>query len=255
MIVIISPAKNINTDPCQEAPFNTNIRFQKESKLLLSGLKKLSANEISKLMKVSNNISQLNFERFQTMNLPFNNDIAKAALLVFNGAVFKSMNIDTFSSADLDYSQNKLRILSGFYGLLRPLDAIMPYRLEMGTPFAINSNKNLYAFWENKITDLLQQDIVENGDNILVNLASNEYFKAVNTKKLDARIITPEFKDYKNEKYKIISIYAKQARGMMSEFVLKNRIANPEELKLFNTGGYQYNDNMSEGDKWVFVRG
>jgi len=255
MIVIISPAKNINFDNIQEPPFSSEIRFQDESEQLLNELKKYGHNEIVKLMKVSNKISLLNFERYQSMSFPFESKETKAALLVFNGAVFQSMNIDSFSSSDLYYAQNKLRILSGFYGLLRPLDGIMPYRLEMGTKLKVKSQKNLYSFWGNKLTKILQKDIDDNGDNILINLASNEYFKAINTKILNARIISPEFKDFKNDKYKVISIYAKQARGMMSEFILKNRIENPDEIKLFNTGGYQYNDIMSSDDNWVFTRG
>ncbi len=255
MIVIISPAKNINFETESIAPFSSNIRFEKESKRLLKELKKLSVNDISKLMKVSNNISQLNFQRYQTMNIPFNSEEVKPALLVFNGAVFQSMNIDGFGNDDLEYSQEKLRILSGFYGLLRPFDGIIPYRLEMGTHLTIDLHKNLYYFWGDKITEILQQDMDNSNDNILVNLASNEYFKAINTKKLKARIITPEFRDYKNGKYKIISIYAKQARGMMTEYIIKNRIAQADELKLFDNGGYQFNDNMSDGDKWVFIRG
>jgi len=255
MIVIISPAKNINFDNNQKAPFTSEIRFPKESEELLQKLKKYTSSDISKLMKVSSKISQLNFERFQSMNFPFGNNEVKSALLVFNGAVFQSMNIETFSSSDLKYAQQKLRILSGFYGLLRPLDGIMPYRLEMGTHLSVKSYNNLYSFWGDKLTNALQNDIDENGDSILINLASNEYFKAINIKKIDARIITPEFKDFKNDKYKVISIYAKQARGMMTEFILKNRIANPDELKLFTSGGYQYNDNMSSPNKWVFTRG
>jgi len=255
MVVIISPAKNINFNNNQEAPFLSEIRFPNESLRLLNELKKYTSSDISKLMKVSSKISQLNFERFQSMNFPFDSNETKAALLVFNGAVFQSMNIETFSSSDLEYAQQKLRILSGFYGLLRPLDGIMPYRLEMGTHLSVNSHKNLYSFWGEKLTTTLQNDIDDNGDNILINLASNEYFKAINIKKIDARIITPEFKDYKNDKYKVISIYAKQARGMMSEFILKNRIDKPDEIKLFNTAGYQYNDNMSTPNKWVFTRG
>ncbi|RLD44344.1 MAG: peroxide stress protein YaaA [Bacteroidetes bacterium] len=255
MIVIISPAKNINFDNNQEVPFSSEIRFPNESEELLHELKKYTSSDISKLMKVSSKISQLNFERFQSMNFPFDSNETKSALLVFNGAVFQSMNINTFSKSDLEYAQQKLRILSGFYGLLRPLDGIMPYRLEMGTHLPVKLYKNLYSFWGDKLTTTLQNDIDENGDDILINLASNEYFKAINTKKINARIITPEFKDFKNDKYKVISIYAKQARGMMSKFILTNRIEKPDELKLFNTAGYQYNDNMSTSDKWVFIRG
>jgi len=255
MIIVISPAKNINFDKEYPEVEVSKIRFKKESNELLSVLKQLSDSDIKKLMKISNNLSQLNFERFQNMDLAKMQKVAKPSLLVFNGAVFQNMKLDSFSIDDLIYSQNKLRILSGFYGLLRPLDGIIPYRLEMGTSLNVGEYKNLYKFWDNKITDLLNKDLSENNDDIIINLASNEYFKAINTKKLKARIITIEFKEYKDEKYKTIAIYAKMARGMMSSYILRNRIENPDEIKLFSEDGYQYNDIMSEVDKWVFVRG
>jgi cytoplasmic iron level regulating protein YaaA (DUF328/UPF0246 family) len=254
MIIVISPAKNINFDKEYAELEVSKIRFREETKEILYVLKQLSDSDIKNLMKISNNLSQLNFERFQNMDLDKLQSVSKPSLLVFNGAVFQNMNLDEFGIDDLKYSQSKLRILSGFYGLLRPLDGIIPYRLEMGTALKVKGYNNLYKFWGDKITDLLQSDLDDDGDKVLINLASNEYFKSINTKKLDARVITIEFKEYKDEKYKTIAIYAKMARGKMSNYILKNRINNPDEIKLFSEDGYQYNDIMSEADKWVFVR-
>ena len=206
-------------------------------------------------MQLSPKLAQLNYERFQSMVIPFEHGVAKPALLVFNGDVYQGMGLDTFSIDDLNYAQQKLRILSGFYGLLRPLDGILPYRLEMGTSLKVKQHKNLYEFWGDKIKKNLQRDFDMDAQQVLINLASNEYFKAVNAHQLKARIITPIFKDYKNGNYKIISFYAKKARGMMSAYILKNRIDNPEEIKLFDQDNYLYNDLLSKGDEWVFTRG
>lgn len=255
MLLIISPAKNINFDVKEAGIELSEIRFSKESKLLLNKLKEYSASDIANLMGISAKLAQLNFERYQTMEIPYHKSDSKAALLVFNGAVFQRIDVRSFGNCDLEFSQKKLRILSGFYGLLRPLDCIMPYRLEMGTALKMGTNKNLYEFWGDKLNLLLQKDLKENGDDVLINLASNEYFKAVKSKDLKARIITPVFKDYKNGQYKMIAIYAKKARGMMTSYIIKNKIENPDEIKLFDAEGYQFNDLLSENDTWVFTRG
>ncbi len=255
MILIISPAKNINFDVEMPSIELTEVRFAKEAKHLLNILKEFSATDIASLMGISAKLAQLNFERYQLMEIPYGQSVSKAALLVFNGAVFQGMDVLSFENHDLEFSQKKLRILSGFYGLLRPLDCIMPYRLEMGTSLKVDKYKNLYEFWGNKINLLLQNDLKENGDDVLINLASNEYFKAIKQKELNARIITPVFKDYKNGQYKMIAIYAKKARGMMAAYILKNKIDNPDEIKHFDFLGYEYNDLLSENDNWVFTRG
>jgi cytoplasmic iron level regulating protein YaaA (DUF328/UPF0246 family) len=188
------------------------------------------------------------------MNLPFDPKQTKPALLVFSGDVYQGMEPTSFSVADLEYAQHKLVILSGFYGLLRPLDGILPYRLEMGTHLKIRNHPHLYSFWGNKLLKKIQSAIDEQGDNVLINLASNEYFKAANASKLKARIITPVFKEYKDGSYSMVSFYAKRARGLMSAYILKNRIQNPEEIKLFDLEGYQYNDLLTKGEQWVFTR-
>ncbi len=255
MHLVISPAKSINFDIDKRNISTTNIRFENESKRLLAELKKLKINELSTLMKISPKLAQLNFERFQDMDIPFDRANAKAALLVFDGDVYRGMNVKSFTDEDLYYSQKHLSILSGFYGILRPLDAILPYRLEMGTSLSIGKKKNLYEFWNNKLQKTLIDDMKENNDDLLINLASNEYYKSLKPKDLNCRIITPVFKDYKNENYKIISFFAKKARGMMTAYIIKNRIENPEELKLFNEDGYSFNDRLCKGDDWVFTRG
>ncbi|OYT11224.1 MAG: peroxide stress protein YaaA [Bacteroidetes bacterium 4572_112] len=254
MIIIISPAKNINEDISFDAKQLSNTRFENQTNELLSRAKKLSVKDLMSMMKISENLGQLNYQRYQQMEVPFSNFKLLPALKAFNGAVFQSINVGGFTDEDWKFANDKLRILSGFYGLLRPFDGILPYRLEMGTKLDIGKHKNLYQFWDMKINNLLQNDIDTNGDNVLINLASNEYFKAVKGKELNARIITPTFKEYKDGKYKMIAIYAKMARGMMSNFIIKNKLSNPEEIKLFDTEGYSYNDQLSEGDNWVFTR-
>ncbi|MCK5847183.1 MAG: peroxide stress protein YaaA [Bacteroidales bacterium] len=255
MILILSPAKKINDNIDFDNNLLTDTRFDANTINLLKRMKTLKVSDFMSMMNISENLAQLNFQRYQQMEYPFSDYKLLPALSAFNGAVFQSMNVKDFSESDWKFAQEKLRILSGFYGLLRPLDGILPYRLEMGTKINIGDNKNLYQFWNNDINDLLQADINSNGDDILINLASNEYFKAVKTRELKARVITPSFKEYKDGKYKMIAIYAKMARGLMSSFIIKNKIHNPDELKLFNIDGYSFNTQISKGDNWVFTRG
>lgn len=255
MILIISPAKNINESIDFNSESLSATRFDSYSKALLKKMKTVDVNELMSLMKISENLAQLNYQRYQQMEYPFADYKLLPALLAFNGAVFQSMNAKIFSEEEWSFAQEKLRILSGFYGLLRPLDGILPYRLEMGTKLQIGNNKNLYSFWGNKIKEQLQSDINDNGDDVLINLASNEYYKAVVAKEMKARIITPSFKEYKDGKYKMIAIYAKMARGLMSNYIIMNKIQNPDEIKLFNIDGYSYNDKLSDNDNWTFTRG
>ena len=254
MLLVISPAKNIQFEVSVPPIEISEISFEKESKTLLKQLKKLSIREISDLMKISNNLAQLNFERFQSLSFPMDKEVVKPSVFVFNGDVFKGMDISNYSLEDLHFANKKLRILSGLYGVLKPFDGILPYRLEMGTPLKVADKKNLYEFWGDKLREKIQSDMDSIGDQTLINLASNEYFKSLESNRLNARIITPVFKDYKNGNYKIVSFFAKKARGMMTTFIIKNRIENPEQIKLFDEGGYYYNDPLSEGDTWVFTR-
>lgn len=250
MHLLISPAKTLDMEPITNLSEVSISPFTNESSLLIEDLKKLNSTDIQKLMNVSSKIAELNAGRFADWNLPFNEKNSKASVFAFKGDVYTGLDVESFSKEDLEFTQNHLSILSGLYGLLRPLDLMQAYRLEMGTKFINKGGKNLYEFWGNKIT----KEINEREKDYVVNLASNEYFKAVNKKDLKAEIITPVFKDEKNGKLKIISFYAKKARGMMSRFIIQNRIKKIEELKNFNLGGYSYNDNLSNTKEWVFTR-
>jgi len=255
MLILISPAKTLDYSISVLDIKPTAISFPKESLELIKGLKKLKAKDLQDLMGISPKLGQLNFERFQQYEFPFKEEEAKPALLVFKGEVFVGINAENFSVEDMNYAQDHLRILSGLYGVLRPMDAILPYRLEMGTKYSTKKFKHLYDFWGMKIHKVIQDLLDAQEEKVLINLASNEYYKSVKANKLDARIITPQFKDFKNGQYKMISFFAKKARGLMTNFILKNRISNPDELKLFNREGYEYNDRLTEGDNWVFTRG
>ena len=196
----------------------------------------------------------LNYERFQEWQTPFSTDNAKQAILAFKGDVYQGLDAEHMSTDELNWAQDNLRILSGLYGLLRPLDLMQPYRLEMGTKFANERGGNLYQFWGEIITNQLNKLLSVSPKSVLINLASNEYFKSVQPKNLQADIITPVFMDQKGDKYKIISFFAKRARGLMSAFIIKNKITDAEQLKTFNVDGYSFNSAMSEGNKWVFCR-
>ncbi|MGB2375655.1 MAG: peroxide stress protein YaaA, partial [Porticoccaceae bacterium] len=211
-------------------------------------------NDICSLMGLSDKLGALNYERFQEWQLPFSTDNAKQAILAFKGDVYQGLDAENMSSEELNWAQDNLRILSGLYGLLRPLDLMQPYRLEMGTKFANNRGANLYQFWGDIITKQLNKLLAASPKSALINLASNEYFKSVQPKDLEAEIITPVFMDQKGDKYKIISFFAKRARGLMSAFIIKNKITDPQQLKTFDVDGYRFNAAMSEGNKWVFCR-
>ena len=225
-----------------------------DSQLLVNDLKNHSPKQISKLMKVSDKLGVLNAERYNNWSLPFNEENSKQAAFAFQGDVYQGLEIDSFSKDDLNYAQDHFRILSGLYGLLKPLDLIQAYRLEMGTSFQNERGRNLYDFWNTSITEQLNKELKLIKSQYLLNLASNEYYKVIQPKSLNATIITPVFKDWKNGQYKIISFFAKKARGMMASYQLKNKINNIEDLKNFNTAGYVFNDNMSQGNQLVFTR-
>jgi cytoplasmic iron level regulating protein YaaA (DUF328/UPF0246 family) len=254
MLMVISPAKTLDYESPLATTKNSQPRFLDQSQQLINQLQKLAPHDISNLMSVSDKIGTLNYDRFQTFQQPFDSSNARAAVLAFKGDVYTGMQAETFSAAEFTFAQKHLRILSGLYGLLRPLDLMQAYRLEMGTKFANQGGKDLYQFWDNKITDLLNQDIKDSGNKVLVNLASNEYFKSVQLKQLDADMVTPVFKDYKNGKYKIISFYAKKARGMMAAYIINNKINKAEDIKGFNNEGYRFNSDMTAGSDWVFTR-
>ncbi len=254
MQIIISPAKALDFEKPSTTEKHSDYRFVKESQKIVGELKKYKPNDLSALMKISQKLADLNYNRYQEWHFPFEKSIAKQALFAFNGEVYNGIKAETLNEQDVEVAQDKLRILSGLYGVLRPLDLILPYRLEMGTKLTLGANKNLYEFWGNKITDTLNADIEASHHQVLINLASNEYYKSVNPKKIKVPMISPEFKDLKDGKYKIISIYAKKARGLMTRFIIQNNITNPEDLRAFDLEGYFYNNQLSTELNPVFTR-
>lgn len=250
MLILISPAKTLDYSIPNFKEF-TQPDFQEDVKSLIQVMKKKSAKEIGELMHVSDSLAALNEERFKTFQNDFNPENSKQALLAFKGDVYTRIDIDNYTSQDFDFAQNHLRILSGLYGLLKPLDLIQPYRLEMGIRLENTKGKNLYEFWDKKIAKAINE--TANGQPI-VNLASQEYFKAVDHKTLKSQLINIHFKEFKGDTYQIIGFFAKQARGMMTNFAIKNRLTNPEDLKTFDEERYAYSEKLSSSANWVFVR-
>ncbi len=255
MLIVISPAKSLDFETPLPIKEYTTPDLLDEAKKLAGELRKLNAGEVAGLMGISARLGNLNYERFQTWHTPFSPENARQAVLAFNGDVYSGLDAWSLSEDKLKEAQKYLRILSGLYGVLKPLDLMQPYRLEMGTKFGYSKAKNLYEFWDGKITPKIQEAIDQSGSKILVNLASNEYYKSIDVDKLDAQIVTPAFKDMKNGKYKMISFYAKKARGMMTRFIIENSIENAEDLQAFDSGGYQFNPRLSKPGEPVFTRG
>ena len=254
MFFVLSPAKNLNEhDPAPVSEF-TQPDLLDEAEILMGELRRLSPQQIAELMHVSDKIALLNAERNTAWHTPFTPDNAKQAVFMFNGDVYEGIDAPSLAPENIQYLQQHVRLLSGLYGLLRPLDLMQPYRLEMGTAFANSRGKNLYEFWGGRITDLLNQTLAAAGSDVLVNLASQEYFKSVDTKKLNARLITPVFKDGKNGQYKVISFYAKRARGLMVRYAAEHNITEPEALQGFDYEGYAFNPAASSDKEWVFLR-
>ncbi len=254
MQIVISPAKSLDFETPHQIKTQTSYRLVKESKELVKELNKFNVSDLEKLMKISTKLAELNYMRYKEWKYPFEQEESKQAVFAFKGDVFTGLDVYSLSENDVDYLQDKLRILSGLYGILRPLDMILPYRLEMGTKLPLLKNNGLYGFWGSKITDLLKKDMEENGHKVLVNLASNEYFKSIKVKELNVPVVTPVFKDLKNGEYKMISFYAKKARGLMTRFIVQNKIDNPEDLKAFDSEGYYYNNQLSKQNQPVFTR-
>lgn len=259
MLILISPAKTLDFETSASTNYYSQPVFLSDAEILVRQLRQLSTTEISSLMKISTKLGELNSSRYQTWQMPFESGNTKQALLAFQGDVYQGLNVGSFKQQDLDFAQEHLRILSGLYGILRPLDLIQPYRLEMGTSLTHSKFKDLsidslYEFWQDKLTQAINQQLNKLGQKTIVNLASNEYFKAVQPKSLMADIITPVFKDWKNDKYKIISFYAKRARGMMAAYIIKNKIRNPENIKNFAESGYTFNPKLSGDKTFIFTR-
>ncbi|PVV08741.1 MAG: hypothetical protein B6D77_11295 [gamma proteobacterium symbiont of Ctena orbiculata] len=255
MLITISPAKTLDYETPPVTTTHSKPAFLKQSRQLVNNLRDYSALDLAELMKLSMKLSELNFDRFHSWKTPFTLKNAKQAALAMKGDVYTGLDAETLDEAGFNFAQQHLRILSGLYGVLRPLDLIQPYRLEMGTKLANERGKDLYAFWGEQITQALNKDLKAQGDEVLVNLASNEYFKAIKPKSIKGRIITPQFKEKKNGSYRMISVFAKRARGEMSRYIIDNQLQDPKDIQGFKQDGYRFNKRLSKEDQWVFTRG
>ncbi|MCS4305863.1 cytoplasmic iron level regulating protein YaaA (DUF328/UPF0246 family) [Rheinheimera pacifica] len=254
MLLLVSPAKDLDFQPLAQPLQVTQPDMLAQSQQLAEICKSLTPADLSSLMHISDKLAGLNAARFAQWQLPFTEDNAKAALFAFNGDVYQGLDAASLTADDIAFAQQHLRILSGLYGVLRPLDLMQPYRLEMGTKLANPHGKDLYAFWQNSITEQLNQQLSVLQTEVVVNLASQEYFKAVKPKLLQGRLISPVFKDFKNGQYKIISFFAKKARGLMARYIIEKRLTTAEQLKGFDLAGYQYSAEQSSADEPVFLR-
>ncbi len=254
MLIVISPAKTLDFNSKAVTKVHTEPEFLEESQALISQLRELSPPEVSRLMGISAKLGDLNFGRYLNWHTPFTPANAKQAVLAFQGDVYTGLQAETFDSKDFKFAQKHLRILSGLYGVLRPLDLMQAYRLEMGTKLRTDVGANLYEFWGDKITVALNKQLKNNKSDYLVNLASNEYFKAVQKKQLVADVLTPTFKDFKNGQYKIISFFAKKARGSMSAYLIKHKITAVDDIKAFDVDGYGFSSKLSSEKNFVFTR-
>ncbi len=254
MLIVLSPAKSLDYGMPATTDVQTKPDFIKRSAELVDILKQMSPASIASLMRISDPLAALNAERFSVWSSRFTVKNAKQAMLAFNGDVYEGLKAVTFDERQLRYAQSRVRILSGLYGLLRPLDLMQPYRLEMGTKLANPAGKDLYAFWGDTITDALNQQLAETKSRVLVNLASEEYFKSVRPKNLNVPVVSPVFLDWKNGTYKIISFYAKRARGLMANYAVTQGITTASDLRHFNTEGYAFDANASNAQSWIFKR-
>ena len=254
MLVLLSPAKSLDYESSLLTKKATKPRFIEESAELVSQLRKLSVGRLKKLMSISDSLAEVNHERYAMWEPDFNKDNSRQAILAFTGDVYQGLTLSDWTAADFTTAQKQIRILSGLYGVLRPLDLMQPYRLEMGTKFKNSGGKNLYDFWGDKITKVVNQDLKKSGSDTIVNLASNEYFSSVKAKELKGELITPVFKDEKNGTYKVISFFAKKARGMMADFIVRNGITEVEDLKKFKTAKYRFSKKESDDKTLVFLR-
>ena len=254
MLTVISPAKTLDFETRTGTDAFSQPAHLTQSRKLVRRLRQLSASDLSQLMKVSDDIAELNQQRFKKWKTPFKPENARQALFAFRGDVYIGLDAYSMSPDNVQFAQDHLRILSGLYGVLRPLDLIQAYRLEMGTRLDTEQSKNLYQFWDGRITRTLNQALRQSGTKTLINLASNEYFKSIKPKLLKAVVITPVFKDYHKDSYQVIGFFAKKARGMMARYLIDHQIDKPEALKDFNYGGYGFNADLSASHEWVFTR-
>jgi len=255
MLIIISPAKTLNFETARIISQKSYPEFSSQANQLVQLLKKYTVAELMEMMEISHKLATLNVGRYKIWQKEPDENRMRQAICAFNGEVYSGLNVSDWEESDFAFAQEHLRILSGLYGVLRPLDFINPYRLEMGTKLPNKKGDTLYDFWGSQITKNIGTQLKAQGDPFLINLASNEYAKAFRTKELKATVITPVFKEGKNGNYSVVSIFAKKARGMMSRHIVKNQISEPEQLKSFTDGGYSYNDRLSHKLEWVFTRG
>lgn len=255
MLSVISPAKTLDFESACPSHRVSECDYLDSADELITELRHLSKARLADLMDISPALAELNYQRYREWSLPLTEDNARAAIFAFKGDVYTGLTLDTYSGSDLKFAQKHLRILSGLYGLLRPLDLMFPYRLEMGTALKTKRGKTLYEFWGDRLSEGVNAALAKSGSDVLVNLASQEYFKAVSPAKLKGRIVTPHFKEKKNGEYKIVSFFAKKARGMMVDYLIKNAINEPEPMKSFDTDGYRFNPALGDSDNWVFTRG
>jgi len=254
MLITLSPSKGQDFETPALSKAYSKPQALKDSELLIKELRKIRRQDIQQLMSVSENIAKLNTDRYKSFKTPFTPKNAKQAIFAFKGDVYSGIDIERYSEADLDYAQNHLRILSGLYGCLRPLDLIQPYRLEMKTKLHNVRGENLYQFWGDRITDELNKALEKQKQPVLVNLASNEYFKSVKPKQLNGRLLNINFKETRDGKTRVVAIFAKRARGMMTDYILRNRIEKPEDIKKFRQGGYRFRKELSDDKQWTFER-
>ncbi|MEM9051262.1 MAG: peroxide stress protein YaaA [Bacteroidota bacterium] len=257
MIVLLSPAKSLDFESPIPIEVSSDLRYAKEAVYLANKLKKVSARKLKSMMSISDDLAQLNAERYATWSYPFTKENSRQAVYAFNGDVYQGLDGYSLTEKEMDFAQKHLRILSGLYGMLRPLDRIQPYRLEMGTSWAVTPKKNnLYKFWKKTLTESLQDQIAETSAQFILNLASQEYAKAVDLRNVSVPVISPEFKEEKGDKFQMISFFAKKARGLMARFAIKNEVKSPEELLAFDYEGYHFNESLSDisKNKWVFTR-
>lgn len=254
MLITLSPSKGQDFVEPPLSKIHSKPADLKDSALLMQELKKVNSEQLQEMMTISENIANLNVGRFKSFKTPFTTKNAKQALFAFKGDVYSGLDLSNFTEADYRYAQDHLRILSGLYGCLRPLDLIQPYRLEMKTKLKNDRGDNLYQFWDDRITKSINKELTKQKEPVLINLASNEYFKSVKEKLLEGRLLNISFKETKAGKTRVVAIFAKRARGMMADYIIRNRIENSEDLKKFKLGGYKFNKALSDDKQWTFER-
>jgi cytoplasmic iron level regulating protein YaaA (DUF328/UPF0246 family) len=254
MLTVISPAKTLDFVTPSTTNKHTNPDFLDHSSELIQILKKHPPKKLRTLMKISDKLAELNVQRYSEWSLPFTQENAKQAILAFKGEVYLGLEADELNSRDLNFAQKHLRILSGLYGVLKPLDLIQPYRLEMGAKLKNRAGQDLYHFWGDLLSTAIETELASHRSRVLINLASLEYFKSLRASNLSVDVINPVFKDYSNGRYRVLGFFAKKARGFMANYIIRNRINKAEDLKAFNTDGYKYNKTLSNDDHWVFSR-